>query len=93
MSVAEAAHAAAAGLQITPLSPTIGAEIAGIDMGQTLAAEQQAALYQALLDWKVVFFRDQDISREQHLEFAREIGPRFTAESCRLAEDYLGRFA
>ena len=31
--------------------------------------------------------------QQQHLEFAREIGPRFTAESCRLAEDYLGRFA
>ncbi len=26
-----------------------------------------------------------------HLEFAREIGPGFTADSCRLAEDYLSR--
>jgi hypothetical protein len=33
------------------------------------------------------------VGYQQHrLEFAREIGPRFTAESCRLAEDYLGRF-
>ncbi len=31
--------------------------------------------------------------QQQHLEFAREIGPRFTVESCRLAEDYLGRLA
>lgn len=31
--------------------------------------------------------------QRQHLEFAREIGPRFTADSCRLADDYLGRFA
>jgi hypothetical protein len=31
--------------------------------------------------------------QQQHLEFAREIGPRFTVDSCRLAEDYLGRFA
>jgi len=31
--------------------------------------------------------------QQHHLEFAREIGPGFTAESCRLAEDYLGRFA
>ncbi len=30
--------------------------------------------------------------QHQHLEFARDIGPGFTAESCRLAEDYLGRF-
>jgi Ser/Thr protein kinase RdoA (MazF antagonist) len=31
--------------------------------------------------------------QEQKLEFAREIGPRFTTDSCRLAEDYLKRFA
>jgi Ser/Thr protein kinase RdoA (MazF antagonist) len=31
--------------------------------------------------------------QQQHLDFAREIGPRFTVDSCRLAEDYLGRFA
>ena len=31
--------------------------------------------------------------QQQHLEFAREIGPRFTADSCQLAEDYLKRFA
>ena len=31
--------------------------------------------------------------QQQHLEFAREIGPRFTADSCRLAEGYLERFA
>jgi Ser/Thr protein kinase RdoA (MazF antagonist) len=33
------------------------------------------------------------VGYQQHrIAFAREIGPRFTAESCRLAEDYLGRF-
>ncbi len=31
--------------------------------------------------------------QQQNLEFAREIGPRFTADSCQLAEDYLKRFA
>ena len=29
--------------------------------------------------------------QRQHLEFAREIGPRFAVDSCRLAEDYLAR--
>jgi taurine dioxygenase len=28
----------------------------------------------ALLDWKVLFFRDQDITTEQHLDFARNFG-------------------
>jgi len=31
--------------------------------------------------------------QRHRIEFAREIAPRFTDESCRLAEDYLGRFA
>ena len=29
--------------------------------------------------------------QRQHLDFAREIAPRFVADSCRLAEDYLAR--
>jgi Ser/Thr protein kinase RdoA (MazF antagonist) len=30
--------------------------------------------------------------QQQHLEFAREIGPRFTTDTCWLGDDYLGRF-
>lgn len=30
--------------------------------------------------------------QRQHLEFARELAPRFTTDSCRLGDDYLGRF-
>jgi taurine dioxygenase len=74
MSVAEARYDAPDGLSIAPLSPTIGAEVSGIDMAQPLSSEQQQTLYQALLTWKVVFFRDQEISREQHLEFSRNFG-------------------
>lgn len=30
--------------------------------------------------------------QQQHLDFARDIGPGFTVDSCRLAQDYLKRF-
>ncbi len=30
--------------------------------------------------------------QRQHLEFARDIAPQFTVDTCRLAEDYFGRF-
>ncbi|HEX4292930.1 MAG TPA: TauD/TfdA family dioxygenase [Rhizomicrobium sp.] len=63
-----------ASLTISPLTPTIGAEIGDIDLRQPLDAETQAALHQALLDWKVLFFRDQDITTEQHLAFAGAFG-------------------
>ena len=61
-------------LSIAPLTPTIGAEIGDIDLRQPLDGATLAALRQALLDWKVLFFRDQDITTEQHLAFAGAFG-------------------
>jgi hypothetical protein len=30
--------------------------------------------------------------QQSHLDFAREIGPNFTADTCRLADNYLREF-
>jgi len=62
------------GLSLAPLTPTIGAEVSGIDLARPLSAAAQATLRQALLDWKVLFFRDQDITTDEHLAFARNFG-------------------
>jgi taurine dioxygenase len=59
---------------VTPLSSTIGAQIDGIDLTRPFTDEVRSFVYQTLLDWKVVFFRDQDISTEQHLNFGRLFG-------------------
>jgi len=61
-------------LNILPLTPTIGAEVEGIDLSRPLDASTVSALRRALLDWKVLFFRDQDITTDQHLAFARNFG-------------------
>lgn len=61
-------------LNILPMTPTIGAEVEGIDLSRPLDARTVSALRRALLDWKVLFFRDQDITTEQHLAFARNFG-------------------
>ena len=61
-------------LTLTPLTPTIGAEVCGVDLSEPIDAAARGALRQALLDWKVLFFRDQDITTEQHLAFARNFG-------------------
>ncbi len=55
------------------LSPTIGAEIEGVDLG-SVDAETFAEIERAHLDYKVIFFRDQDLTVEQHLAFARRFG-------------------
>ncbi|MDP1631505.1 MAG: TauD/TfdA family dioxygenase [Caulobacter sp.] len=62
------------GLTLSPMTPTIGAEVEGIDLTRPLTPAIVSALRQALLDWKVLFFRGQDISTEQHLAFARCFG-------------------
>ena len=59
---------------LTPLSPTIGGVVSGIDLNWPLSPGQVAGLRAALLDRKVLFFRDQDITTEQHLDFARNFG-------------------
>jgi len=63
-----------AGLEIAPLTPAIGAELHGLDLSQPLSPPTIAALRAAMLDWKVLFFRDQHITTEQHLDFARAFG-------------------
>lgn len=57
-----------------PLSPTIGAELIGFDIANHVSDEAIAEVRRALLAWKVVFFRDQDITRAQHIAFARRFG-------------------
>jgi len=59
---------------VSPLSPTIGAEISGVRMGAAVPDEQIAEIRQALLDWKVIFFRDQDVEVSDHVAFGRKFG-------------------
>jgi alpha-ketoglutarate-dependent sulfate ester dioxygenase len=65
-------------LTITPLQPTIGAEIGGIDLRNPLSDELRDQIKAALLKYKVIFFRDQNIDRRQHLAFAKRFGPIYT---------------
>jgi taurine dioxygenase len=60
---------------VTPLAPTIGAEIDGVDLAAPIDDELQHELHRALLEWKVLFFRDQRLDREAQAAFARRWGP------------------
>lgn len=61
-------------LEVRPLTPVIGAEIFGVDLAQVLTDATIAEIRAALLRHKVIFFRDQRISRAQHIAFARRFG-------------------
>lgn len=59
---------------VRPLSPTIGAEITGVDLSQPLAPDVLADVERAWLEWKVLFFRDQHLERSAQAAFARNFG-------------------
>ncbi|MFF5989699.1 TauD/TfdA dioxygenase family protein [Prauserella flavalba] len=60
---------------VRPLGRVIGAEIDGVDLGEPVTPELREELNRALLEWKVLFFRDQDITPAQQRAFARNWGP------------------
>ncbi len=61
-------------IEVLPLSRAIGAEVLGVDIAAGVGREQFAEIQRAFIDNSVIFFRDQDITPEQHIEFARRWG-------------------
>ncbi len=62
------------GLVVDPVNPCVGAFVSGVDLREPLSASDRAGIEEALLDRGVLFFRDQDLSPEQQLAFARQFG-------------------
>ena len=61
-------------ITVTPCSPHIGAEIGDIDLTRPLSNSEAQELKQAFTQYLVLFFRDQELSPEQHKAFARRFG-------------------
>ncbi|WP_431682666.1 TauD/TfdA dioxygenase family protein [Kitasatospora sp. KL5] len=63
-------------LEITPMTPHIGAEITGVDLARPIGEDLAAELRLALDEWKVIFFRDQHrFDARAHLALAGVWGP------------------
>ncbi|NCF32189.1 MAG: taurine dioxygenase [Proteobacteria bacterium] len=61
-------------IEVSSLTPHIGAEVSGVDLRQPLSNEQFSEIYRAWLDWQVLVFRNQDLDRDQHKAFGRKFG-------------------
>ncbi len=61
-------------IEIKPLTPTIGAEVHGVDLSQSISNETFEQIHDAWMQHLVLFFRDQDMTAEQHLDFGRRFG-------------------
>jgi taurine dioxygenase len=61
-------------MEIRAFCPALGAEIMGVDLARPLVAVAIDAIRRALGEFGVVFFRDQQLTPEQHLAFAQHFG-------------------
>ena len=63
-----------AGFEVEQLGATIGGVVTGVDITGDLSDHVVAELRRCLLDFKVIFFRDQPLTAERHVAFARRFG-------------------
>lgn len=62
-------------IKARPLALFLGAEISGVDLGAPLDDATFEAIHDALMQYQVIFFRDQQLSTQRQLELARRFGP------------------
>ena len=72
-------------IEVTKLTPHIGAEIGGVDLSRPLGNQQFQEVHDALMENLVIFFRDQHLTHRPAQGFrppvrraARSIRPRRT---------------
>ena len=61
-------------LQMRPLTPGLGVEILGVDIGRGIDDALFASIYDAFLAHQIIVFRDQDIPPGRQVEFGSRFG-------------------
>ena len=61
-------------IEVTPIAAALGAEIHGPDLSRPLGNQIFQEIHDALMENLVIFFRDQDITPDQHKAFGRLFG-------------------
>ena len=56
-------------IEVKQVAGFIGAEIGGVDLSRPLSDDQVQEIRKALLKWKVLFFRNQNIDHAAQVEF------------------------
>ena len=62
-------------LEIRPITPILGAEVANIDLSRPLGAAAFGELAAAFAAHSVLVFHGQELTPEQHIEFSHRFGP------------------
>ena len=60
--------------KVEAITPVIGAGISGISLNKDLKSDTVEKIYNALIKYQVIFFREQDLTPESHLQLAKRFG-------------------
>jgi len=61
-------------ISVDPVTPRIGAVVSGVDLSQPVSNQQYSEIHDVLMAHQVIFFRDQDMTLEQHKDLGRHFG-------------------
>ncbi len=61
-------------IEVTPLSGACGAVVSGIDLSEDLDEQRLGEVRRAFHENLVIFFRDQDLTEDEHKAFGRRFG-------------------
>jgi len=75
-------------ITVNPIAGSLGAEIQNVDLSETISDEIISDVYQALLDFQVVFFRNQKFEPISQKLFAKKIGTPVIYPFVKGLEDY-----
>ena len=62
-------------IRVEPIAGALGAEISGVDLSRPLGNERFAEIHRAFLRYRVIFFRDQQLTPVAQRDFAARFGP------------------
>jgi taurine dioxygenase len=61
-------------IEVVKLTPTLGAEMLGVDLSRDLSPAEFDQILNALLENQVIFFREQELTPDQHAAFGKRFG-------------------
>ena len=61
-------------IKISKASNTIGAIIEGVKLNEELSKDTIQEIYNAFLKYQVIFFKNQNLTKNEYLSFATKIG-------------------
>ena len=74
------------------MAPAIGAEIMRLDFSKSLSQEDYDKVYDSLTEHQVIFLREQNLTPQEHINFAKSFGdlepPTPSISSCRRLPTY-----